>query len=96
MALGMHAVAGERVVYNGHAYTLLWRGQTKFGRRAHLAYLDGSKDFWVDEAKLGGDLAGRSGMDAATAREYRVHECSCGRRSGIWWSGTEWLCQNCM
>jgi hypothetical protein len=31
-----------------------------------------------------------------TAREYRVHECGCGRRSGIAWTGTEWVCGNCM
>lgn len=38
--------------YKGRTYRLLWQGATKYGRRAHLAFLDGSKDFWVDAASV--------------------------------------------
>ncbi len=34
--------------YKGRTYNLLYIGDTKFGRRARLAFSDGSKDFWVD------------------------------------------------
>lgn len=34
--------------YKGRKYKLLWVGDTKFGRRAHLGFWDGSKSFWVD------------------------------------------------
>lgn len=38
----------KTVTYKHHSYTLLWIGQTKFGKRAHLQFRDGSKDFWVN------------------------------------------------
>jgi hypothetical protein len=34
--------------YKGRKYRLLWLGKTKYGFRAHLAFMDGSKDFWCD------------------------------------------------
>jgi hypothetical protein len=33
--------------YKNRTYRLLWLGATKYGRRAHLQFLDGSGDFWV-------------------------------------------------
>jgi hypothetical protein len=33
--------------YKGRKYRLLYFGATKFGKRAHLQFFDGSKDFWV-------------------------------------------------
>src|ERR1043166_8119820 len=39
-------------VYNGRKYRLAWSGATKYGRRAKLSFLDGSKEFWVDLAKI--------------------------------------------
>lgn len=33
--------------YKGRKYRLAWEGQTKFGRRAKLQFIDGSKEFWV-------------------------------------------------
>ena len=33
--------------YKGKTYRLAWQGQTKFGERAKLMFLDGSKEFWV-------------------------------------------------
>jgi hypothetical protein len=38
----------KRVTYKGKVYRLLWKGQTKFGERCKLAFLDGSKEFWAD------------------------------------------------
>lgn len=34
--------------YKGKSYRLLFAGKTKYGQKAHLAFSDGSKDFWVD------------------------------------------------
>lgn len=38
--------------YNERKYRLLYLGNTKFGQRAQLAFLDGSKEFWVDAEKV--------------------------------------------
>ncbi len=38
--------------YKGKTYKLLFAGQTRFGRRAHLQFWNGRKTFWVDESKL--------------------------------------------
>jgi hypothetical protein len=35
------------VEYKGHRYTLLWTGETKFGHKCKLQFMDGSKQFWV-------------------------------------------------
>lgn len=34
--------------YKGKVYNILYMGDTKYGPRARLQFLDGSKDFWVD------------------------------------------------
>lgn len=33
--------------YKGRRYLLAWQGQTQFGQRAKLKFMDGSKEFWV-------------------------------------------------
>lgn len=33
--------------YKGRRYHVAWVGETKFGRRAKLQFLDRSKEFWV-------------------------------------------------
>jgi hypothetical protein len=33
--------------YKGKTYRLLFMGKTRFGERAKLAFMDGSKVFWV-------------------------------------------------
>ena len=38
--------------YKGKKYRVIWHGKTKYGRRAKLAYFDGSKEFWVDESAV--------------------------------------------
>lgn len=49
-----HTVGPHRgtVTYKGRKYKLLWKGKTKFGERAHLSFIDGTKDFWVAAGKL--------------------------------------------
>jgi hypothetical protein len=34
--------------YKGKTYRVLFLGPTKYGERARLQFMDGSKDFWVD------------------------------------------------
>jgi hypothetical protein len=50
--------------YKGRKYRLLFIGQTKFGRRAHLQFFDGSRDFWCDASLVsplnGGSHQGRA------------------------------------
>ena len=38
--------------YKGREYRVLYRGNTRHGRRAKLQYLSGTKTFWVDESRL--------------------------------------------
>lgn len=38
----------EVVRYKGKSYRMVWSGPTKYGERAKLQFLDGSKEFWVD------------------------------------------------
>jgi len=57
------------VLYKGKKYKLVWVGPTKFGRRAKLQFLNGQKEFWVDEDAIspsgstgyGGSSSGRGG-----------------------------------
>lgn len=49
---------GERTAtYKGRTYRLLWLGNTKFGSRARLQFMDGSKDFWVAGTEVSGIAA---------------------------------------
>lgn len=38
--------------YKGRKYRLAWQGQTKYGQRAKLQFIDGSKEFWVDATAI--------------------------------------------
>lgn len=44
--------ARDTVIYKGRPYRLLWKGRTRYGERAHLQFMDGTKDFWVDASNL--------------------------------------------
>jgi hypothetical protein len=44
--------ATRYATYKGRTYRLDFLGKTKYGERAHLTFLDGSKDFWVDAAAV--------------------------------------------
>jgi hypothetical protein len=39
---------GDLATYKGKTYRIGFAGPTKFGDRAKLVFLDGSKEFWVD------------------------------------------------
>ena len=41
-----------KAIYKGKPYNLLYKGKTKYGERAHLQFLNGTKDFWVDANRL--------------------------------------------
>lgn len=47
------ASVGDIVSYKGKNYRLRWAGTTKFGQKAKLSFLDGSREFWVDLALIG-------------------------------------------
>jgi hypothetical protein len=34
-------------IYKRRRYRLLWSGRTRYGERAHLEFMDGSKSFWA-------------------------------------------------
>lgn len=39
---------GDKVLYKGVVYRVEFAGKTKFGFRAKLSYLNGTKEFWVN------------------------------------------------
>ena len=43
---------GGMAIYKGRGYRVLWIGETKYGRRAHLGFIGSRKDFWVDANQL--------------------------------------------
>lgn len=53
----------KTATYKGRTYRLVFIGDTKFGRRAKLAFMDGSKEFWVDASTVseGGSSSGSRG-----------------------------------
>jgi hypothetical protein len=52
--------------YKGKRYRLAWSGPTKYGHRTKLSFLDGSKSFWTDTAKV---LVDGNVSDTATVRD---------------------------
>lgn len=47
--LNIKAVPSDLYVrYKGKKYEMEYLGETKFGYRAKLKFLDGTKEFWVD------------------------------------------------
>jgi len=69
--------------YKGKTYRLLFLGQTKFGRKAKLSFLDGSKEFWVMADTVGGVASATAAPTASNPRrrsrgeEGRCWECGC-------------------
>lgn len=66
----------QTATYKGRTYRCLFIGDTKHGRRAHLQFFDGSKDFWVDAS-----LVSASASKSSSSRRKREdEECElCGR-----------------
>lgn len=48
----MSYTTSQIATYKGRKYRLLWVGQTKYGKRAHLQFFDGTRDFWVDASAV--------------------------------------------
>jgi hypothetical protein len=74
--------------YKGRAYQLLWEGNTRYGHRAHLRFLDGSKEFWVDA----GNISHVAGSTVNTRRESYSWHCDC---CGAQNEGPGDMCVNC-
>lgn len=66
--------------YKGRNYRLLWSGKTKFGRRAKLGFMDGSKEFWVDESLV--SSAASSGGYTPAVRNSRGYVTERGHYDG--------------
>ena len=58
--------SNELVTYKGKTYRCIYLGKTKFGRRAKLAFLNNTKEFWVDAA-----LVGRAAASGGVRDTYR-------------------------
>ncbi len=74
------ATTTQTATYKGKTYRLLWTGATKFGKRAKLAFMDGSSEFWVDASAV--SVSGASAPAKYTpkaSRSNRMRTCSrCG------------------
>ena len=67
--------ASKTASYKGRTYKLLFVGDTKFGKRAKLGFMDGSKEFWVS-ADAVQEVAG---VYTGTRRSERGGCAACGR-----------------
>lgn len=49
----------KTATYKGATYQLLWIGDTKYGKRAKLGFMDGTNYFWVPAAlvTVGGSVS---------------------------------------
>lgn len=75
--------------YKGRKYRLMWVGKTKYGQRAHLAFFDGSRDFWVNADLVSVSESTRSGSRGSHQDEVRCLHC------GEWTlEGDDW-CMAC-
>lgn len=81
-------MADRTATYKGRKYLLKFLGKTKFGRRAKLAFLDGSKEFWVsaDLVTEGGEEETPSVGPARRTRGYSARPyspgCGCSCHAG--------------
>lgn len=64
--------ATQTATYKGRTYRLLWQGSTRYGRRAKLGFMDGTKQFWVDESRIS---AGGSRGGGRSKRREPCAEC---------------------
>lgn len=71
-------MAQQQATYKGRTYNLLWQGATKYGQRAKLSFLDGSKEFWVDAS-----LVSTGSAPSTKATKVRSNN----RRSRGTWTG---------
>ena len=62
-------------VYKGKTYVVLWTGGTKYGRRAHLQFRDGSRDFWVDASNLSNIVVDTGNHRTSRSSSGMCEEC---------------------
>lgn len=77
--------------YKGRTYRLLFMGKTKHGQRAKLAFMDGSKEFWV-EASAVIETKGGGSTPTASRSGGRRTGCACGSIEGEYY---DWYCASC-
>ena len=65
----------KTAVYKGRTYVVLWSGDTKYGKRAHLRFRDGSRDFWVDASSLSNMVVDNGGHEKSRSSGGMCDEC---------------------
>lgn len=58
---------GDTVTYKGRPYRLQWSGSTKYGDRAKLQFMDGTKEFWVNLSQVS-DASSSGGGSSSYSR----------------------------
>lgn len=83
------STASRTAEYKSRKYRLLYCGPTKYGRRAHLQFFDGTKDFWVDaslvtEVSDGGSYRAPDRYEHRCRNGHAPHQgpCCTGRHRG--------------
>jgi hypothetical protein len=80
--------------YKGRTYRLLWSGNTSFGRRAKLQFMDASKIFWVNLDQIQADqneTVHQQYKPRSYARRDDMVSCKhCGQRTP---GGDDWCFQ---
>lgn len=64
--------------YKGKKYRLLFLGNTKHGRRAHLQFFSGDKNFWVDArlvTESSNPVPSSNSKNRRNGRRYECDEC---------------------
>ncbi len=77
--------------YKGRTYQLKFIGKTKFGDKAKLAFMDGSKEFWVDSNLVTVDDGGKSGYTPKAGRRKMSEDDRCEVCDG-----NKWTCGHCV
>lgn len=90
----MPATSTQLGTYKGKTYRILYIGATKFGKRARLQFMDGSKDFWV-----GADLvtigASSSGQSRPASHSGRCRGCGGSIQDAAHHRAMEGYCGDC-
>lgn len=86
----MNTATTRTATYKGRTYRLLFLGSTKYGRRAHLQFLDGTKNFWAD----GTLVIETTTMSRSDAYSHSLAgQCGCACHYGR--GGTHRACASC-
>jgi hypothetical protein len=89
----MTSTTNQVASYKGKKYRLLWIGDTKYGRRAHLGFFSGDKDFWVDASAVTvSENAPRRQSSSRGPSRGRRTGCACGSIEGEY---HDWYCASC-